>query len=102
MLGINQVKPTLYTNIVYLYMTVRNIGINIFALAPFICLTLINYLKCLSPLAKSFFLKSRPQIQAKASNKIKFEVILDFYDVIENTIFEVKKELQGALALASV
>ena len=49
-------------------------------------------LKCLSPLAKLFFLKSRPQIQAKASNKIEFEVIPNFYDSIENTVFEVKKE----------
>ena len=49
-------------------------------------------LKCLLPLAKLFFLKSRPQILAKSSNKIEFEVIADFYDAIENTVFEVKKE----------
>ena len=28
--------------------------------------------------SQTFFLKSRPQIQAKASNKIEFEVIPDF------------------------
>ena len=46
----------------------------------------------ITPSQTFFFLKSRPQIQAKASNKIEFEVIPDFYDAIENTVFEVKKE----------
>ena len=54
----------------------------------------LTILKCQSPLAKLFFLKIRPKLQAnaKASNIIEFEVILDFYDAIKNTVFEVKKE----------
>ena len=47
-------------------------------------------LKCLSPIASFFYLKSKQWKQAVTRRKMAFEVVLDFWDAIEVAVLEVQ------------